>query len=149
MDSSSRYNIRLRIYQTNPGDNNVFFRPVEKTVWNYANGGSWNQIGGEYVLHMNGSGTSGTIRLLADNGENCIIAVGVHNYKRWTDIVTNLANDQTGVIINPQYYSQKDREEQRERQLVSYQVKNAKGRQFAVNFIQPEGNDLVANVIIG
>ncbi|KAG6856719.1 hypothetical protein H0H87_001508 [Tephrocybe sp. NHM501043] len=143
---SQKYNISLRIFQTNP---NTFFRIVEKTVWNYANGGEWNEVNGQTVLTINGSGTSGTLRFLADNGENFIVAVGVHNYKRWTDIVTNLAPDQTGVIINPQYYSQKDREQQREKQLVSYEVKNAKGRQFQVKFIQPEGNNLVADIIIG
>ncbi|KAG6907608.1 hypothetical protein DXG01_008226 [Tephrocybe rancida] len=135
----TKYTLALRVFQTNP-DN--FFRVVEQTVWNYADGGSWDTVNGQQVLTINGSGTSGTIRFLADNGENFIVAVGVHNFKRWSDIVTNLANDQTGVIINPQYYSQKDREEQRDKQLASYQVKNAKGRQFAIKFIQAEGENL-------
>ncbi|KAG6841063.1 hypothetical protein C0991_002274 [Blastosporella zonata] len=142
----SHYSITLRVFQTNP---NTHFRVVEQTVWNYANGGEWSLVQGQYVLKMNGSGTSGTIRFLADNGENFIVAIGVHNYKRWSDIVTNLGNDQTGVIINPQYYSQRDREEQREKQLALYEVKNAKGRQFAIKFIKAEGNDLVADIIIG
>ena len=70
---------------------------------------------------------------------------------RWGDIVTNLANDQTGVIITPQYYSDahRDREAARERQLASYSVKNAKGRNFAINYPVTEGNNLKANIIIG
>ncbi|KAF8999150.1 fungal fruit body lectin [Cyathus striatus] len=140
------YKITVRVFQTNP---NTFFRVVEKTVWKYANGGTWDEVNGQHVLNMGGSGTSGTLRFVADNGENFIVAVGVHNYKRWGDIVTNLSNEQTGVVINPEYYSVKEREQARERQLVSYNVKNAKGRNFAVTYTVAEGNDLQCNVIIG
>ena len=142
------YTISVRVYQTNP---NAFFNIVEKTVWQYANGGTWSESNGEQVLTMGGSGTSGTLRFVADNGENFIVALGVHNYKRWCDIVTNLSNQQTGVIINPEYYDSKypDREAAREKQLASYNVKNAKGRNFAVNFTKGDGNDLKANIIIG
>ena len=94
------YKITVRVYQTNP---NNFFRLVEQTVWKYANGGTWGESNGEYVLTMGGSGTSGTLRFVGDDGEKFIVALGVHNYKRWGDIVTNLADDQTGVVINPQY----------------------------------------------
>jgi len=142
------YKITVRVYQTNP---NAFFHIVEKTVWNYANGGTWSEMNGEQILTMGGSGTSGTLRFVADNGENFIVALGVHNYKRWGDIVTNLTNEQTGVIINPEYYNNAnaDRVAARERQLASYSVNNAKGRKFAVNYTVAEGNDLQCNIIIG
>ncbi|KAF8999149.1 fungal fruit body lectin [Cyathus striatus] len=140
------YKISVRIFQTNP---NAYFRVVEKTVWNYANGGAWDTVNDEYVLTMGGSGTSGTLRFLADSGENFIVAVGVHNYKRWGDIVTNLSNDQTGIIINGEYYNVKEREQAREKQLSNYNVKNAKGRNFAINYTVADGNDLRCNVIIG
>jgi hypothetical protein len=142
------YKISLRIYQTNP---NAYFNIVEKTVWNYANGGTWSESNGEQVLTMGGSGTSGILRFVADTGEKFIVAVGVHNYKRWCDIVTNLGNDHTGVIINPQYYNSQDpdREAAREKQLSAYNVKNTKGRNFAVTFTVTDGNDLKANIIIG
>ncbi|KAF9055562.1 fungal fruit body lectin-domain-containing protein [Panaeolus papilionaceus] len=104
---------------------------------------------GQQVLNMGGSGTSGTIRFVADNGENFIVALGVHNYKRWCDIVTNLGRDQTGTVINPQYYNDGPRAYQREKQLASYSVKNAKGRQFAVKFTDGEGQDLACDIIVG
>ena len=142
------YTITVQIYQTNP---NAFFRVVEKTVWNYANGGTWAEVNGACVLTMGGSGTCGSLRFVSDSGENFIATLGVHNYKRWGDIVTNLSPDQTGVIITPQYYSDqhRDREEQREKQLSSYNVKNAKGRNFAINYTVADGNNLKCNIIIG
>ena len=142
------YKISVRIYQTNT---NAFFNIVEKTVWNYANGGTWSESNREQVLTMGGSGTSGTLRFLADTGENFIVALGVHNYKRWCDIVTNLSNDQTDVIINPEYYNDAypDREVQREKQLATYSVANSKGRKFTVTFYVADGNDLKANIIVG
>ena len=142
------YTITVRVYQTNP---NTFFRIVEKTVWNYANGGTWLESNDREVLTMGGSGTSGSLRFVAENGENFIVTLGVHNYKRWGDIVTNLANDQTGVVITPQYYDAAfpDRNAARERQLSTYSVANLKGRKFTVNYVVGEGNQLVADVIIG
>ena len=38
------YSITLRVYQTNPGRG--FFHIVEKTVWHYANGGTWSEADG-------------------------------------------------------------------------------------------------------
>jgi hypothetical protein len=140
------YKITLRVYQTNT---NAFFKVVEQTVWNYANGGTWTEFDGQKVLTMGGSGTSGTIRFTADTGENFIVALGVHNYKRWCDIVTNLTNDQTGVIINPQYYNGGPRAYMREKQLATYSVSNSKGRKFTITYTVTDGNDLKANIIIG
>jgi hypothetical protein len=142
------YTITARVYQTNP---NAFFNVVERTVWKYANGGTWSEVNGAYVLTMGGSGTCGSLRFLADTGENFIITLGVHNYKRWGDIVTNLTNEETGVIITPQYYndSNRDREAQRERQLTTYHVSNLKGRNFAYNYTVADGNNLTVNIVIG
>jgi len=141
------YKINVRVYQTNP---NAFFHIVEKTVWKFANGGSWSEFNGEQILTMGGSGTSGTLRFISDTGENFIVAIGVHNNKRWGDIVTNLSNEQTGVVINPEYYVEgSGRAAARERQLASYSVKNAKGRQYSVIYTVADGNDLRASIIIG
>lgn len=99
---------------------------------------------------MGGSGTSGTIRFLAqDTGEMFIVALGVHNYKRWCDVVTNLKQEQTGVLINPEYYNKGGRDFMREKQLASYSVKNAKGRKIEVKFTKEDGQDLKCNIIIG
>ena len=141
------YKITVRVFQTNP---NAHFRVVEETIFNYANGGTWSRVNDELVLQMGGSGTSGTLRFQSDTNEDFIVALGIHNYKRWGDIVTNLSNSETGVIIHPQYYSAATKiGKRRESQLASYSVKNAKGRQFAINYIVAEGNDLKVNIIIG
>ncbi|KAJ6574540.1 lectin [Mycena capillaripes] len=140
------YNITIRVFQTNP---NAFFRLAEQTVWNYANGGSWDSVSGAYVLAMGGSGTSGSLRFVSASGESFVATFGVHNYKRWCDIVTNLTNDQVRLLLRC-YYDGKfpDRAAQREKQLANYSVANAQGRKIAITFTAAEGNNLVANLVI-
>ncbi|KAF8273610.1 fruit body lectin [Lactarius quietus] len=144
------YSIKASIYQTDPGRNG-YFRIVEKTVWKYANGGTWDDENGYQVLRMGGSGTSGSLRLQSNSGESFVVTLGVHNYKRWGDIVTNLANDQTATTINPEYYSSAhpDREAQREKQLSAYSVANLQGRKFSLEYTVAEGNALEVRIIIG
>jgi hypothetical protein len=143
------YTITARVFHTNPS---AYFRVVEKTVWQYANGGTWCESCETHVLKMGGSGTCGSLRFAADtNDEKFIVTFGVHNYKRWGDIVTNLTNAETGVIITPQYYDDKhrDREQQREKQLTTYAVKNAQGREISFKYYEAEGNDLKVDIYIG
>ncbi|KAF7967950.1 hypothetical protein HWV62_32495 [Athelia sp. TMB] len=140
------YKIAICLYQNQP---NAFFHVVEKTVFNYAKGGCWSEMDGMMVLEMPESGTSGTLRFMADTGEAFCIAVGIHNHKRWCDIVSNLKNDQTGVLINREYYNNGGRDHQREKQLASFSTKNAQGRNMAIKFTKEEGEHLKANVIIG
>jgi hypothetical protein len=142
------YSIKVLIYQTNL--QNEYFPIVEKTVWNFANGGTWSEVDGTHILKMGGSGTSGALRLLSNKGEGCIITLGVHNYKRWGDIITNLKNDQTACVINPQYYSNNfpDRVKQREAQLTTYEVNDLQGRKFSFEYVVAEGNELTVRVVI-
>ncbi|KAH9171891.1 fungal fruit body lectin [Lactarius sanguifluus] len=143
------YSIKVLVFQTNP-QQNEFFRVVEKTVWNFANGGTWSEVDGCDILRMNGSGTSGALRLLSNKGQGCIITLGVHNYKRWGDIITNLKQDQTACVINPQYYSKDhpNMEKQRERQLASYETTDLQGRKFSFEYVVDEGHELTVRVII-
>ena len=140
------YNIKVLVYQTKPGK---FFRVVDNTVWKYANGGTWDKVDGYYVLKMGGSGTSGSLRFVSDSGGSFVVTLGVHNYKRWGDIVTNL-KDQTACIINPEYYSegQPKRQEQREKQLSEYQVADSKGVKYSFEYTVAEGNDLTVRIMI-
>jgi Tfp pilus assembly protein PilX len=140
------YSIALRVYQTNP---NAYFNAVEKTVWGYANGGTWTEAtGGEFVLTMGGSGTCGTLRFQADTGEKIVVAVGVHNYERWCDIVQDVKSDQTGATIQAQYYNGGGRDSQREKQLSSYSVTSASGRKVSIEFTVSSGQALKANITI-
>ena len=140
------YSITLRIFQTNPARGH--FSLVENTCWNYANGGTWSDTDGILTLSMGGSGTSGVLRFVSDRGERITIAVGVHNYKRWCDIVTGLASNQTALVINGQYYNGGGRDYMREKQLSEYKVTSAVGTNYAVVYTVPDGNNLKADVII-
>jgi len=139
------YTITLRVYQTNT---NAFFHVVEKTVWGYANGGTWDEFHGEHVLKMGGSGTCGTLRFQTDLGEKFVVAVAVHNYERWCDIVQDVHNDQTGATIQAEYYNGGDRTRQREKQLPNYSSVGSAGRNVSINFTGKEGNDLKADIFI-
>ena len=142
------YTIKVRVYQT---DVKTWFYDVERTNWHYANGGTWTEANDELTLSMGGSGTSGTLRFQNEAGERFTVALGVHNYVRWCDIVTNLAKDQTGLVINPQYYDNKypNRQRAREAQLAEYSVSNAQGRKITVKYTTVDTQNLKAVIIIG
>ncbi|KAH9177188.1 putative lectin [Lactarius sanguifluus] len=114
---------------------------------NFASGGTWSEVDGRYELKINGTGTSGALRLLTDKGEGCIITLG---YKRWGDIITNFKEDQTACVINPQYYSKNhpNMEKQRERQLASYETADLQGHKFSFEYVVSEGDELTVRVII-
>ena len=144
------YTINVRIYQTNT---NAFFKVVERSS-NLGNGlgsSNWTEANDQHVLTMGVSGTSGMLRLLSNTGEHVTIVLGVHNYVRWVDVVADGDSHLYGGSILQQYYSgvPRDRRAVRERQAATHTCTNAKGRRFTVSYSQPEGENLVANVIIG
>ncbi|CAL1698072.1 unnamed protein product [Somion occarium] len=140
------YTITTRIYQTNP---NAWFTTVEKTVWNYANGGTWSEVGEKQVLTMGGSGTSGILRFNSGS-EYFIVALGVDNSKRWVDVATGLTSSQTATDAHKDYYTGgTTRAAVREKQLDKFDVKSATGRQIQVKYTVAEGNNLAADIIIG
>lgn len=141
----SPYTITVRVYQTKP---NAFFCLVEMTNWKYV-GSNWGNVNGEYVLTMGDSGTSGCLRFVSDTGESFTAAFGVHNWKRWCDVVTDLKTEQTALIINQEYYSPGPRVPVRDEQLAHAEATNSLGRTFTIDFTVAEGNDLKANLIIG
>ncbi|KAF8126742.1 lectin [Boletus edulis] len=140
------YSITLRVYQRNPGRG--FFSVVEKTVFHFANGGTWSEANGTQILTMGGSGTSGVLRFKSDK-ELITVAVGVHNYKRWCDVVTGLKPEETALVINPQYYNNGPRAYAREKQLAEYSVTSVAGTKVEVKYTVTEGNNLQADIIIG
>ena len=139
------YTITCRVYQTDP---NAWFEIVEQTVWNYANGGTWAELGDKEVLTMGGSGTSGLLRFNCGD-EYFIVAVGVHNYLRWVDVSTGLAPSDTATYIHPDYYADgSHRTEVREEQLSSFDVTSPSGRNIKVNFDVAEGQSLDCTITI-
>ncbi|KAI9464100.1 fungal fruit body lectin [Lactarius psammicola] len=147
MSHDHTFSIKVVIFQESPSE---FFRVVEKTVWNLANGGTWNEVDGCNVLRMNGSGTSGALRLLSDKGRGCIFTFGVHDFKRWGDIITDIKDDITACVINPQYYSKDhpNMEEQREKQLTSLVINDILGYKYSFDYVVADGNELTVRVII-
>ncbi|KAG0606826.1 hypothetical protein M758_9G171000 [Ceratodon purpureus] len=59
---------------------------------------------------MTRSGTSGILRFRnkEPNGSIFEVALGVHNFKRWCDIVDNSEKAETAVMVHPTYYPDKD-----------------------------------------
>lgn len=99
------YAVHVRVIQTEPSG---WWDVVEKTVYHNARGGGWtdcvDESVGEQTLTMGGSGTSGMLRFKNPKGDQFLVALGVHNYKRWCDIVTDVPLDQTAVDVHPSYY---------------------------------------------
>jgi len=142
------YTITAQIYQTNQL---VYFHVVEKTVWNLGNGGTWSEVDGTHILTMDTSGTCGSLRFLADSGENCVITLGIDAGSPWGDIVTNLATNSTACAITPQYYdsTNKGREDARLAHLPSYTVNDAEGKSYYYKYTVTGGTDLKVNIVIG
>ena len=141
--------IIVQVYQTKQ---DTFFQLMEKTVFS---GGGWEDANGRHILTMENSGTCGSLRFVADNGENFIVTLGVHNYQPWGDIVTKLDSAQTGVHITPEYYEKQyagtenqERCDVRWKTLSSYEV-TRDGRKYSFNYTVTKGNMLKVNVVIG
>jgi len=145
--SHSSYTIHVRVIQTKPKS---WFNIVEKTVWKYANGGTWCECEGEQILTMGGSGTSGTLRFMNPHGEYFLVALGVHNYKRWCDIVPDLSPSNTGVEIHPTYYSEGsgNRNDVLAKQLAHLEKTTRKNTKVTVDYYEENGNDMRATITI-
>jgi hypothetical protein len=142
------YSIKVRVFQTNT---NAFFHIVEKGVWHYANGGTWNETNGILTLTMGGSGTSGILRFMTEQGKEAFfVAMGVHNYKPWVDTITGLGDDITGVKALPEYYTgTNDRTRSREAQRTSQSILNVDRRTISTKYRVAEGNNLELDIVIG
>jgi hypothetical protein len=142
------YTVQVRIYQTST---NAFFHVVEKACWHYANGSQWLEQNGMYTLTMGNSGTSGMLRFKTDQGKEAFfVALGVHNYKPWVDIVTGLADDVTCVKALPEYYGNaSDRTRAREAQKTELSILNADRRNISARYRVREGNNLQLDIVIG
>lgn len=138
------YTIALRVYQTNPARG--FFHVVEQTVWR---NGVWSQMDGMLVLSLHSNGPSGVVRFLSTKGERIALAVGVHNYQRWCDIVTNLNPDETALKVNCEYYNDGFRSFAREKQSVEHSATSNAGTKVQIKYTVAEGHKLEADVIFG
>ncbi|KAJ4320909.1 hypothetical protein N0V84_005613 [Fusarium piperis] len=144
---ASKDHIQVRVYQNNT---NAYFHIVEKGCWHYAKGAEWSEHNGIQTLTMGDSGTSGMLRFKTEQGKEAFfIAMGVHNYKPWVDIVTGLADDVTCVKALPEYYGNaSERTRSRESQRTEQSILNIDRRTIATNYKVSQGNDLELDIII-
>ncbi|KAG0614070.1 hypothetical protein M758_6G149200 [Ceratodon purpureus] len=148
MADATTYTVHVRVIQTEPSS---WFSVVEKTVWKYANGGTWSNCNGEHTLTMGGSGTSGALRLKNPQGEYFLVVLGIHNYVRWCDIVPDLTSSETGVDTHPKYYATPVNQKSHDmlgKQLANLEVTSAKGARIAVNYYKEEESTKWATITI-
>ena len=126
------------------------FTACEETVWYYANGGTWSDTDGVMTLSMGGSGTSGGLRFKGKSGEEFIVMLGVHNYKRWCDIVVDLAAGDTNLKIQPTYYQEGEgsRSDMLWKQLAELTKKTAKGTEIHVKYVSEKENHFEVRIFI-
>ncbi|KAF9545682.1 fruit body lectin [Agrocybe pediades] len=138
------YTLTLRTYQTDP---TAFFAVVEQSAWVNA---AWSDTDGVKKLSITGSGTSGGLRFQCpDTKETFAVYVGVHNFKRWCDIVVDTAEN-TVTTLFPEYYKGGTPQDAALwRQAASFSATNSRGRKISINFSVADGNNLVANIVIG
>jgi hypothetical protein len=138
------YAIHVRVIQTNSSD---WYRVVEKTVFS---NGTWSEARGEHVLTMGGTGTSGMLRFANPAGGYFLVALGVHNCKRWCDIVPDATTAMTGVQVHPSYYSSGDGNRNRMlwKQLANLEVTTAKSTKVKADYYKEDGNTLYATITI-
>ena len=154
----SPYTITITIYD----DKHRLRLDKTKTKgWHYANGAAWStppiQQGqwdanpydpeAKYTLTMGGSGTSGVLRFVCKNGSAFMVAVGVHNWKRWCHIVTDLSSSDTTSTILPTYYGgSRDENLWKQRDHISRTDSN--GSKYKLEFTQKTGHNLTADLFV-
>jgi hypothetical protein len=133
------YNINLRVIN----DTADTLTLVEKTCLN--NNITWTSSESGHRLSMPNSGTSGLLRFKTSQGDFFSVLIGVHNYKRWCDIVVDTTL--TGVELHPKYYQEAAPEFQLLwKQLPEISKKTAKGKTITVKYYVADGNALFANL---
>ncbi|KAK5657987.1 hypothetical protein OQA88_2540 [Cercophora sp. LCS_1] len=132
------YNLKLHIRN----DTKDSLQLVEQTCWIGA-GTLWHTVLGGYSLDMKNSGSSGMLRFLASNGEFFTIAVGVHNYKRWCDVMVNTGDSTPLIKLHPNYYDEKHAKYKcLWEQSAEDEMTTKAGEKVRVSFYVKEGNEL-------
>ncbi|CVL06094.1 Agaricus bisporus lectin [Fusarium sp. NRRL 25303] len=141
------YTVKVRVYQTNQ---NAYFRVVETVCWHYTNC-EWNESNGVLSLYMGDSGNGGLLRFKNEEGKEAFsVAIGVHVYKPWLDIITGLADNITGAQSLPEYYGETtDKTKRREATKTEQSVLNIDHRNITAKYRVKEGENLELDIIIG
>jgi hypothetical protein len=138
------YVIRVNIVQTS----SFLCSIVEKSNFHE---GTWSEYGNEQILTIASSGRSGMLRFKSSQGESFfLVALGIHNNKRWCDIVVDATpTGNTCVDIHPQYYNvDYPRSGMLWEQLAHLEKSTSTGIKIAVNYHKDDGKLLGATITI-
>lgn len=137
------YTIHATYIQTEPVPG---YSVVEET--NYREG-TWSVNGPEHILTMSASGSSGILRFKSTDDRYFLVALGVHNYKRWCDIVVDAAPTDTAVAIHPEYYNADSPKYQMLwKQLAELEKTTSTGVQIKVQYYKEEEHTLWVRITI-
>jgi len=123
------------------------FTIVERTA---QSGVDWavDSADGLLTMKMTNSGSSGVLRFKSGTNQ-FIVACGVHNYKRWCDIIPDLEAGKTAMLTHPLYYKEDSPLYKKLwDQGSKFEVTDKAGTKIAINFDVAEGNDLKATITI-
>jgi len=137
------YRLSVRIIN----DTGVHLDVIEKSCWKGA-GTAWTRSEAGRHLSMNSSGSSGMLRIRSSEGEHFVVALGVHNYKRWCDVDVNLTDSQVLHDLHEAYYNERHAKYKALwAQATEASGTSSKGRKFTITFYRADGNDLLANLV--
>lgn len=105
------FTLQVRVRQSGSD----WFDVVEETVFGTTNsGGTWARDGDRRILQVLAN-SSGVLRFTNGAGDFVAFAVGLLTDQNvWTDIATNLAVGDTGVVIHPTWYGSGSRNTDRD-----------------------------------
>ncbi|KAI2619600.1 fungal fruit body lectin [Hypoxylon sp. NC1633] len=98
---------------------------------------------------MNDSGRSGALLLQSSRGERVFVAVGVHNWVPWCDIVTSISPADSAGKVLAMYYGNGGKSYMRWKTLSEHNVRSVARTNFRVRFEVVEGHRLTAKFSIG
>ncbi|GAB1315392.1 hypothetical protein MFIFM68171_05602 [Madurella fahalii] len=135
------YTIKIRI----DNDSGEEFELVEQTCW-WGHNTIWKHTESGHTLSMAASGTSGMLRFRNEQGAYFVVAVGVHNYKRWCDVAA-VDDNKPLTELHKKYYDDKDAENKKLWAQQSGAVATlADGKVVELEFYQHEGHALLAKL---
>jgi hypothetical protein len=113
---------------------------------------TFSQINGrplQSIVKMDDTGSSGGLICQSSSGDKFFVALGISGRKRWVGIVPNLqSNDTAGAILSTFYGNGWRSNRNWWTTEALHMVKDSKGRAIVVDFSVPDGNDLVASIIV-
>ena len=117
---------------------------IEQTC--YANG-HWTQLSDGDKLIIPWSGNSGLLRFRSSNGEQIGVAVGVHNWVRWCDIITDFSAHESCSLRHAKYYKGSDpRHKKLWEQAAACSARSSKGKTVTLSYYVADGNELHATL---